>query len=62
MREHGSVLKRKKADYWKSVEMPNGVTLDIAKDGSIMAVEIMNASKVFSGSSRKVIETAKGTG
>ena len=45
--------------YWKSVELPNGVVFDIAKDGSIIAVEILNASKVFSGDVHKVIETTK---
>ena len=45
--------------YWKSVELPNGVVIDVAKDGSIIAIEIKHASNVFSGDVRKVIESAK---
>mgnify|MGYP001619811787 CR=1 FL=1 len=47
--------------YWKSVELPNGVVFDVAKDGKITAIEILRASKVFSGDVKKVIETAKQT-
>lgn len=43
---------------WKTIELPNGVILDIAKDGSIVALEILNASKIFLGEFKKVIETA----
>tara|TARA_Y100000310_G_C20236891_1_gene602788 strand:- start:300 stop:509 length:210 start_codon:yes stop_codon:yes gene_type:complete len=45
--------------YWKSVELPNGIVLDISEDGSIISIEIFKASKVFSGDVKKVIETAK---
>lgn len=45
--------------YWKSVELPNGVVFDVAKDGKITAIEILRASKVFSGDVKKVIEAAK---
>jgi len=47
--------------YWKSIELPNGVVFDVAKDGKITAIEILRASKVFSGDVRKVIETAQQT-
>ena len=43
--------------YWKSIELPNGVIIDVAKDGSITGIEILRASKVFSGDVKKVIET-----
>lgn len=46
-------------EYWKSIELPNSIIIDIAKDGEIMAIEILRASKVFSGDTKKVIETAK---
>ena len=52
-------IELKKGECWKSVELPSGVVVDIAKDGSIMAIEIFRASKVFSGDVRKVIECAK---
>lgn len=50
-------IQLEEKEYWKSIELPNGVIIDIAKDGSIMAIEILRASKVFSGDVRKVIET-----
>ena len=45
--------------YWKSIELPNGITIDISKNGDIMGIEIHKASKIFSGDVKKVIETAK---
>lgn len=45
-------------EYWKSIELPNGVVLDIAKDGSITSIEILCASKLFFGDAHKVIERA----
>ena len=45
--------------YWKSVELPSGIVIDVTKDGRIMAIEILRASKVFSGDVKKVIEAAK---
>ena len=44
-------------DYWKSIELPNGVIIDIDKKGKIKGLEILNASKIFSGDVRKVIES-----
>lgn len=41
---------------WKSIELPSGIVFDIAKDGSIIALEILDASKIFSGDMKKVIE------
>ena len=52
-------IQIKEGGYWKSVELPNGIVIDIAKDGSIVAFEVMRASKVFSGDAHKVIEVAK---
>ncbi len=46
-------------EYWKSVELPNGVIIDISKDGSMNSIEILNASKLFFGDTKKVIENAK---
>ncbi len=46
-------------EYWKSIELPNGVIVDIAKDGSITSIEILNASKLFFGDAKKVIEIAE---
>ncbi|MBI1972874.1 DUF2283 domain-containing protein [Candidatus Woesearchaeota archaeon] len=45
--------------YWKSIELPNGIVIDVSKDGSIIAIEILHASKIFSGDVRNVIESAK---
>ena len=46
-------------EYWKSIELPNGMVIDIAKDGSMTSIEILNASKFFTGDAYKVIESAK---
>jgi len=46
-------------DYWKSIELPNGVVVDITKDGTITAIEILNASKLFFGDAKKVIDMAE---
>ncbi|MEK6963141.1 MAG: DUF2283 domain-containing protein [Nanoarchaeota archaeon] len=45
--------------YWKSIELPNGVVLDISKDGDVIAMEIIKASKVLAKSGKEVIEAAK---
>jgi uncharacterized protein YuzE len=45
--------------YWKTVELPNSVNIDVAKDGTITGIEIMRASKIFLGDVKKVIEQAK---
>ncbi len=52
-------IQLSKETYWKSIELPNGVVFDVAKDGKITAIEILRASKVFSGDVKKVIELAK---
>ena len=46
-------------EYWKSIELPSGIVIDVSKDGSIISIEILRASKVFSGDVKKVIETSK---
>ena len=46
-------------EYWKSIELPNGIIIDISKDGSIISIEILKASKIFSGDVKKVIENTK---
>ncbi|MBS3144958.1 DUF2283 domain-containing protein [Candidatus Woesearchaeota archaeon] len=43
----------------KSIELPNGIIIDIAKDGSIISIEILKASKIFLGDNKRVIEMAK---
>ena len=48
-----------KEEYWKSIELPNGIVIDIAKDGTISGIEILRASKIFSGDVKKVIEAAR---
>ena len=46
-------------EYWKSVELPSGIVIDIAKDWSIAGIEILEASKIFSGDVQKVIQVAR---
>ena len=48
-----------KKAYWKTVELPSGINIDISKDGTSTGIEILRASKVFSGDVKKVIEQAK---
>ncbi len=43
-------------EYWKSIEIAKGIVIDIAKDGSIISIEMLHASKLFSGEGKKVIE------
>ena len=45
-------------EYWKTIELPNGINIDIDKEGKIKAFEILKASKIFSGDVRKVIDSA----
>ena len=45
--------------YWKSIELPNGIVIDISKDGKVIGIEVLRVSKIFSGDVRKVIESAK---
>ena len=45
--------------YWKSIELPNGIVLDISGDGDVVGIEIHKASRIFSGDIKKVIESAK---
>ena len=46
-------------EYWKSIELPNGIVIDVSKDGEIIGMEIFKASKIFSGDVKKVIEKVK---
>ena len=46
-------------EYWKSIELPNGVIIDITKEGDITSIEILNASKLFFGDARRIIDMAK---
>lgn len=49
-----------KGGYWKSVELPSGIIIDVSKEGKITGLEVLRASKVFSGDVKKVIDLAKG--
>ena len=44
--------------YWKSVELDNGAVIDIDKEGNILGIEVLKASKVFS-KAKEVIKKAK---
>lgn len=52
-------IQLKEDKYWKSIELPNGVVFDVSKEGSIISVEVLRASKVFAGDVKKVLESAK---
>ena len=51
-------IQLKGSGYWKSVELPNGVVIDISKDGAIVGIEFVMASRIFSGDLRKIIDAA----
>ncbi len=46
-------------EYWKSIELPQNIVVDISKDGTITSIEILNASKLFRGDTKRVIDTAR---
>ncbi len=48
-----------KKKYWKSIELKNGVIIDISKNGQIIGFEIPNAKKIFSGKAEKILQTTK---
>ena len=52
-------IQLQEKEYWKSIELPSGLIIDLSKDGKIISIEILNASDVFSGDTKKVIELAK---
>ena len=52
-------IQLKDEEYWKSIELPNSIVIDISKTGKVMAIEILRASMVFSGDTKKVIKMAK---
>ena len=45
--------------YWKSIELSSGVVIDVSQDGSIIGIEILQASKVFGRECKKVLEQTK---
>lgn len=49
-------LEISNGEYWKSIELSNGVIIDLDKEGNIKSIEILRASKIFSGDAKKVIE------
>ena len=52
-------IKIQNKEYWKSIELPNGIVIDISKDGEVVGIEIHRASRIFSGDIKKVIESAQ---
>ena len=51
----------KEGEYWKSIELPSGIVIDVSKNGEVIGMEIHKASRIFSGDVKKVIESAKHT-
>lgn len=43
---------------WKSIELPNGIILDISKNGKITGLEIWKASKLLKGKLNDLIPSA----
>ena len=53
------ITKDKNDKYWKSIELPNGVIIDISNKGRITGIEVLRATKVFKGEAVKVINVAR---
>ena len=51
-------IQLKDGKYWKSIEIDDKVIFDISEDGSILSLEVLKASEVFSGDVKKVITAA----
>lgn len=49
-------LELNSGEYWKSIELPNGIVIDVDKQGKILAIEIMGAKKIFSGDVKSVLK------
>jgi len=52
----GVRLQEKK--YWKSIELANGIVIDLSRDGGVIGIEIPKASAIFLKDTKKVIESA----
>jgi uncharacterized protein YuzE len=52
-------IRVREGEYWKSVELPGGIIIDIDKNGEILGFEIWKASKLFLGDAKKIIDSAK---
>ena len=48
-----------KGIYWKSIELQNGMVLDITKDGKVLGIEILRASQALSDGGKVLIEKAR---
>lgn len=47
-----------KGKYWKSIEVGNGVVIDITEKGSILGIEVLSASKLLRADA-KILAHAK---
>lgn len=44
---------------WRSVELPNGVVLDISRNGKITGLEIWRASRFFKGNLKDFLSSVE---
>ncbi len=51
-------VQLREGEYWKSIELPSGLVIDLAKDGGILAPEIQLANTIFTGDVNRVIDAA----
>ena len=51
-------IELQKGDYWKSIELEKGIIIDITKNGMIMGIEILKASKALGGDGKTVLKRA----
>ena len=52
-------VRLQEKNYWKSIELSSGIVIDVSNDGSVIGIEIPNASSVFLKDAKKVIDSSK---
>ena len=58
--KEGDILgvRLQEKEYWKSIELANGIVIDLSRDGSVIGIEIPKASIVFSKDAKRVIDSS----
>ena len=51
-------VRLQEKEYWKSIELANGIVIDVSRDGGVIGIEIPKASTVFSKDAKKVIDSS----
>ena len=49
-------IQLQRGAYWKSIELQDGVIMDVSKKGRILGIEIPHAKKVFSQVTKQMLQ------